>query len=54
MGTLTFVRHGQARPFEKETDRLSEIGEQQARALGQYWLRQGVRFDEVYSGTLVR
>ena len=54
MGTLTFVRHGQARPFEKETDRLSEIGEQQARALGQYWLRQGVSFDEVYSGTLVR
>ncbi|MEO6726341.1 MAG: histidine phosphatase family protein [Blastocatellia bacterium] len=54
MGTLTIVRHGQARPFEKETDRLSEIGEQQASALGQYWLRQGVSFDEVYNGTLVR
>ncbi len=54
MGTLTFIRHGQARPFEKETDRLSEIGELQARALGQYWLRQSVGFDEIYSGTLVR
>lgn len=54
MGTLTFVRHGQARPFEKESDQLSETGELQARALGQYWLRQGVSFDEVYSGTLVR
>src|SRR5947207_3799319 len=54
MGTLTFVRHGQARPFEKKSDQLSKIGEQQARALGQYWLRQGVSFDEVYSGTLVR
>jgi len=54
MGTLTLVRHGQARPFEKESDRLSPLGEQQARALGQYWLRQGVSFDEVYSGTLVR
>ncbi len=54
MGTLTLIRHGQARPFEKESDRLSPLGEGQARALGQYWLRQGVSFDEVYSGTLTR
>lgn len=54
MGTLTFVRHGQARPFEKESDRLSPLGEQQARALGRYWAERGVQFDEVYSGTLVR
>ncbi|HEX8999183.1 MAG TPA: histidine phosphatase family protein [Blastocatellia bacterium] len=54
MGTLTFVRHGQARPFEKESDQLSAVGEQQARALGQYWARRGVTFDEVYSGLLVR
>jgi len=54
MGTLTLVRHGQARPFEKESDQLSPLGEQQARTLGQYWLRQGISFDEVYSGTLVR
>ena len=54
MGTLTFVRHGQARPFEKESDQLSAIGEEQARALGQYWAQRGVIFDEVYSGLLVR
>lgn len=54
MGTLTLVRHGQARPFEKESDRLSETGEQQARTLGQYWVQRGVSFDEIYSGTLVR
>jgi broad specificity phosphatase PhoE len=54
MGTLVLVRHGQARPFEKDSDRLSNIGEAQARALGQYWLRQEARFDEIYSGTLVR
>lgn len=54
MGTLTLIRHGQARPFEKNSDQLSETGEQQAQALGQYWLRQGVCFDEAYSGTLVR
>ena len=33
MSTLTVVRHGQARPFEKNSDCLSETGEQQARAL---------------------
>jgi len=54
MGTLTFVRHGQARPFEKDSDRLSEIGEQQARELGRFWVERGIEFDEVYSGLLVR
>lgn len=54
MGTLTLIRHGQARPFEKESDRLSEIGEEQARALAAYWLREKIGFDEVYSGSLVR
>ncbi|HMY76474.1 MAG TPA: phosphoglycerate mutase family protein, partial [Blastocatellia bacterium] len=54
MGTLTYVRHGQARPFEKDSDQLSAAGEAQARALGEHWARRGVTFDEVYSGTLVR
>lgn len=54
MSTLTLVRHGQATPFETVKDRLSEIGEAQAHELGQYWLRHGVRFDEAYSGTLIR
>ncbi|MBI1762533.1 MAG: histidine phosphatase family protein [Acidobacteria bacterium] len=54
MGQLTLIRHGQARAFEQDSDRLTEIGEQQARALGAYWLRHNVGFDEAYCGTLVR
>jgi broad specificity phosphatase PhoE len=54
MSTLTVVRHGQARPFEKNSDSLSEMGEKQAVALGEYWLRAGTKFDEVWSGSLTR
>jgi broad specificity phosphatase PhoE len=54
MGQLTLIRHGQARAFEQDSDRLTELGELQARKLGEYWLRQNVSFDEVYCGTLVR
>jgi len=54
MSTLTLVRHGQATPFEKVTDRLSEAGVRQAQLLGEYWRRHGVRFDEVVCGTLRR
>jgi broad specificity phosphatase PhoE len=54
MGYLVLVRHGQARSFEKDGDRLSPLGEEQARALARYWVRQGVNFDEIYSGALVR
>ncbi len=54
MGYLVLVRHGQARTFEKESDQLTPLGQAQARALGEFWIRQGTAFDEVYSGTLVR
>jgi broad specificity phosphatase PhoE len=54
MGTLILVRHGQARSFEKDSDRLSATGEDQARELGKFWLRRGLSFSEVYSGALVR
>ncbi len=54
MGQLTLIRHGQACAFEQDSDRLTELGEQQAQALGTYWLRREVTFDEAYSGTLVR
>jgi broad specificity phosphatase PhoE len=54
MGQLTLIRHGQARAFEQDSDRLTELGEVQARKLGEYWLRQNASFDEVYCGTLVR
>ncbi|MFN0085834.1 MAG: histidine phosphatase family protein [Blastocatellia bacterium] len=54
MGYLVLVRHGQAQTFEKESDRLTPLGEEQAAALGRFWHRRGAAFDEVYSGTLVR
>jgi broad specificity phosphatase PhoE len=54
MGQLTLIRHGQSRAFEQDSDRLTELGELQARKLGEYWLRQNAGFDEVYCGTLVR
>ncbi|MDZ4850053.1 MAG: histidine phosphatase family protein [Pirellulaceae bacterium] len=54
MSTLTLVRHGQATPFEDNPDRLSTLGQTQARALGLYWLNNNVVFDEVYTGTLTR
>lgn len=54
MSTLTLVRHGQARPFEKDSDRLSPLGEEQARAVGEHWRREGTSFDEVVCGSLTR
>ncbi len=54
MGSLALVRHGQASFFADNYDQLSPLGEQQARLLGEYWLRRGVRFDEIYTGPRVR
>jgi broad specificity phosphatase PhoE len=54
MSTLTLVRHGQARPFEKDSDLLSDTGRQQSRILGEYWQRHGIRFDQVITGSLTR
>jgi broad specificity phosphatase PhoE len=68
VSTLTLVRHGQAHPFQRAVDRplkndgpsygeslaLTAAGETQGVKLAQFWLRNGVRFDEVYCGTLPR
>lgn len=54
MGRLLFVRHGQASFLEQNYDKLSELGEMQARRLGEYWVRQKVCFDRVASGPRVR
>jgi len=54
MSTLVLVRHAQAQPFEKDSDRLSATGQQQAIALGDFWKTRKIGFDEVYSGTLRR
>lgn len=50
MATLVLVRHGQASFGEAVYDRLSRKGEEQSRKLGEYWAREGVRFDVVYTG----
>jgi broad specificity phosphatase PhoE len=54
MSTLVLVRHSQSTTFENNSDRLTAAGEQQAICLGQYWQTQGVRFDEIYCGTMQR
>ncbi len=54
MSQLLLVRHGQARLFTEDYDRLSDLGVEQAVALGHAWIAQGVRPDRVWSGTLKR
>ena len=58
MGTLYLVRHGQASFGEDDYDRLSPLGHQQARRLGEYlrqrFEREGVQIDTVLMGSLRR
>jgi len=50
MSVLTLVRHGQASFGSDNYDRLSTLGEEQARQLGRYLASNRVTFDEVYTG----
>ena len=57
MGEIILVRHGQANSAattEIEYDRLSELGTQQAKWLGEWMRLHDVAFDHVWSGTLTR
>ncbi|HRI88023.1 MAG TPA: histidine phosphatase family protein [Candidatus Hydrogenedentes bacterium] len=54
MGTLIIVRHGQASFHEEDYDKLSPLGEEQARRLGKYWAEHGVQLDKAISGPLRR
>jgi broad specificity phosphatase PhoE len=54
MGTLLWVRHGQASLFSANYDELSERGRQQATSLGQHFARIGWRPDVVFSGPAQR
>ncbi|PNY79636.1 histidine phosphatase family protein [Deinococcus koreensis] len=54
MSELILVRHGQATPFQADTDQLSPLGEAQARAVGEALAAQGVRPTHVLHGSLVR
>lgn len=54
MALLTLVRHGQASFLQHNYDKLSEKGELQSKILGEYWLRTGATFDQVYYGPACR
>lgn len=54
MSELILVRHGQATPFEADTDRLSPLGEAQARAVGEALNAEGITPTHVLHGPLVR
>lgn len=51
---LWFIRHGQASFGEENYDRLSRLGIQQSRILGEYFRKTAQRFDAMYSGELQR
>lgn len=48
------VRHGQAAYMEMDYDKLSRLGEQQSRKLGEFWVRHQLRFDRVVHGPAKR
>ncbi len=54
MGSLYLVRHGQASFGTDDYDRLSPLGQQQSRRLGEYFKSQGVCFEAALTGTLKR
>jgi broad specificity phosphatase PhoE len=54
MSVIYLIRHGQASFGQENYDRLSDVGVQQAELLGGYFCSIRVRFDSVYSGSLVR
>lgn len=54
MAELYLVRHGQASFGQADYDRLSDLGHQQSRWLGEYFAQRDIRFDRVLTGTQVR
>ncbi len=54
MSVLVLIRHGQASVHAADYDRLSALGEEQARVLGEHWAGAGERFDRVVVGPLRR
>lgn len=51
MSLLWMIRHGQvASVVTGDYDRLSDLGREQSRRLGEYWLGQGLTFHHVYVG----
>jgi len=47
---LFLIRHAQASFLEEDYDKLSNLGEEQAHLLGEYWAQQNLQFDRVCTG----
>jgi broad specificity phosphatase PhoE len=54
MGTLYFVRHGQASLGAADYDHLSDLGRRQCERLGEWFHAHRIGFDAVLTGTLKR
>ena len=54
MALLFLVRHGQASFGSADYDRLSDLGRQQSRWLGEYFAGRQLKFSRVVAGTLRR
>lgn len=54
MSIITLVRHGQASAGTDNYDRLSTLGVQQARHLGDWWAKTGLTPTAAFAGTLER
>ena len=54
MGVVFLVRHAQASFLEPNYDKLSKLGEAQARLLGEYWARHKFLFERVCTGPCIR
>jgi broad specificity phosphatase PhoE len=54
MGRLFLVRHAQASFLSDNYDRLSTLGETQARLLGEHWVKRGIVFDRACTGPAMR
>jgi broad specificity phosphatase PhoE len=54
MGRVFLVRHAQASFLEPNYDKLSVVGEVQARRLGEFWAQHRIIFDRVCSGPAAR
>jgi len=54
MSKLLVIRHGQARLFTDDYDRLSDLGIRQAECLGEWFVQNDVVPDEIFSGSLKR
>jgi len=54
MGRLVLVRHAQASFLAPDYDKLSPLGERQARLLGEYWAGRRGTFDRTFSGPRTR